>query len=175
MLDTGWRRGGFGDSNDELQFHDRAVSAMENYWRNESESASTPVWLERQFEFRIGPHYLRGRVDRVDRRPDGSFEVIDYKTGQRVETGRHGGDIQLALYRLGAREAWDTEIAAGSYYYVLEGEKVEVEASPDDRERVERTALEVGEGILGQDFEPRPSPGVCSWCDFRLVCPAAEA
>jgi len=175
MLDTGWRRGGFGDSNDELQFHDRAVTAMENYWKNESESASQPVWLERQFEFRIGPHYLRGRVDRVDRRPDGSFEVIDYKTGQRVETGRHGGDIQLALYRLGAREAWDTEIAAGSYYYVLEGEKVEVEASPDDRERVERTALEVGEGILGQDFEPRPSPGVCGWCDFRLVCPAAEA
>jgi DNA helicase-2/ATP-dependent DNA helicase PcrA len=175
MLDAGWRRGGFGDSNDELQFHDRAVSAMESYWMNERESDSTPVWLERQFEFRIGPHYLRGRVDRVDRRPDGSFEVIDYKTGQRVESGRHGGDIQLALYRLGAREAWDTEIAAGSYYYVLEGEKVEVEASPDDRERVERTALEVGEGVLGQDFEPRPSPAVCSWCDFRLVCPAAEA
>lgn len=175
MLDTGWRRGGFGDSNDELQFRDRAVSAMENYWKSERESDSTPVWLERQFEFRIGPHYLRGRVDRVDRRTDGSFEVIDYKTGQRVETGRHGGDIQLALYRLGAREAWDTEIKAGSYYYVLEGEKVEVEASPDDRERVERTALEVGEGILGQDFEPRPSPGVCGWCDFRLVCPASEA
>jgi DNA helicase II / ATP-dependent DNA helicase PcrA len=175
MLEAGWRRGGFGDSNDELQFRDRAVTAMENYWRNERESASQPVWLERQFEFRIGPHFLRGRVDRVDRRPDGEFEVIDYKTGQRVEAGRHGGDIQLALYRLGAREAWDTEIATGSYYYVLEGEKVEVEAAPDDRERVERTALEVGEGILGQDFEPRPSPGVCSWCDFRLVCPAAEA
>jgi DNA helicase-2/ATP-dependent DNA helicase PcrA len=175
MLDNGWRRGGFGDSNDELQFHDRAVSAMENYWNSERESDSQPVWLERQFEFRIGPHYLRGRVDRVDRRPDGSFEVIDYKTGQRVETGRHGGDIQLALYRLGAAEAWNTEIAAGSYYYVLEGEKVEVEAAPDDRERVERTALEVGEGVLGQDFEPRPSPAVCGWCDFRLVCPASEA
>ncbi|MEX1220129.1 MAG: ATP-dependent DNA helicase [Solirubrobacterales bacterium] len=175
MLDAGWRRGGFGDSNDELQFRDRAVTAMENYWDSERDSTSTPLWLERQFEFRIGPHFLRGRVDRVDRRPDGSFEVIDYKTGQRVETGRHGGDIQLALYRLGAREAWDTEIAAGSYYYVLEGEKVEVAAAPDDRERVERTTLEVGEGILGQDFEPRPSPDVCGWCDFRLVCPAAEA
>jgi DNA helicase-2/ATP-dependent DNA helicase PcrA len=52
---------------------------------------------------------------------------------------------------------------------------VPVESGPDDRERVERTALEVGEGILGQDFEPRPSPGVCGWCDFRLVCPASEA
>ena len=175
MLETGWRRSGFGDSNDELQFRDRAVSAMENYWQNESRSSQKPLWLERQFEFRIGPHYLRGRVDRVDRREDGSYEVIDYKTGQRVETGRHGGDIQLALYRLGAREAWDVEIASGSYYYVLEGEKDPVEAEADDRERVERTALEVGEGILGQDFEPRPSPGVCGWCDFRMVCPASEA
>ena len=175
MLDAGWRRTGFGESNDELQFRDRAVVAMENYWKNERESSSEPLWLERQFEFRIGPHYLRGRVDRVDRHEDGSFEVIDYKTGQRVETGRHGGDIQLALYRLGAREAWGTEIESGSYYYVLEGEKVSVEAEADDRERVERTALEVGEGILGQDFEPRPSPGVCGWCDFRTVCPASEA
>jgi DNA helicase-2/ATP-dependent DNA helicase PcrA len=175
LLDTGWRRSGFGNSHDELQFRDRAVSAMENYWRAESRSGSTPVWLERQFEFRIGPHYLRGRVDRVDRHEDGTYEVIDYKTGVRVDTVRHGGDIQLALYRLGAREAWDTEIENGSYYYVLEGEKVPVESGPDDRERVERTALEVGEGILGQDFEPRPSPAVCGWCDFRLVCPASEA
>ncbi len=175
LLENGWRRTGFGRSNDELQFHDRAVTAMEKYWRSESASDSTPVWLERQFEFRIGSHYLRGRVDRVDKAPDGSYEVIDYKTGQRVDSGRHGGDIQLALYRLGAAEAWKTEIESGSYYYVLEGEKVAVESGSDDRERVERTALEVGEGILGQDFEPRPSPGVCGWCDFRLVCPASEA
>ena len=34
--------------------------------------------------------------------------------------------------------------------------------------------IEVGEGIMGQDFEPRPSYEVCSWCDYRLICPAAE-
>ena len=45
----------------------------------------------------------------------------------------------------------------------------------DRVERVERTVLQVGEGILGQDFEPRPSPTVCSWCDYRLICPAAES
>ncbi|HMT05336.1 MAG TPA: ATP-dependent DNA helicase [Solirubrobacterales bacterium] len=175
LLDEGWRRGGFGNSNDELQFLDRAREAMRAYWRNEKSSKSKPAFLERQFEFRIGSHFLRGRVDRVDQDPEGNFEVIDYKTGQRVDSSRHGGDIQLALYRLGAREAWGIEPAAGSYYYVLEGEKVEVESSPDDRERVERTVLEVGEGVLGQDFEPRPSPAVCGWCDFKLVCPAAEA
>ena len=175
LLEEGWRRGGFGESHDELQFLDRAREAMRAYWASEQNSVSEPAFLERQFEFKVGPHFLRGRVDRIDRHPDGSFEVIDYKTGQRVDSSRHGGDIQIALYRLGAREAWGLEPESGSYYYVLEGEKVTVEAAPDDRERVERTVLEVGEGVLGQDFEPRPSPEVCGWCDFRLVCPAAEA
>jgi DNA helicase-2/ATP-dependent DNA helicase PcrA len=35
--------------------------------------------------------------------------------------------------------------------------------------------LEVGEGIRGQDFEPKPSYTICSWCDYRLICPASEA
>jgi hypothetical protein len=35
--------------------------------------------------------------------------------------------------------------------------------------------LEVAAGISGQDFEPRPSFENCSWCDFRLICPASEA
>ena len=175
LLEAGWRRSGFGDSNDELQFRDRAREAMRGYWETERASDSEPVWLERQFEFKLGPHFLRGRVDRVDRTGGGSYEVIDYKTGLRVDSDRFGGDIQLALYRLGAREAWDVEVGGGSYYYVLEGEKVAVESGPDDAERVERTVLEVGEGVLGQDFEPRPSPEVCGWCDYRMVCPASEA
>ena len=45
----------------------------------------------------------------------------------------------------------------------------------DDLERVERTVLEVAAGISDQDFEPRPSFENCSWCDFRLICPASEA
>ena len=58
---------------------------------------------------------------------------------------------------------------------MLADEKVEVASAPDDRERVERTVLEVGEGIRAQDFEPRPSYEVCSWCDYRVTCPASEA
>ena len=34
-----------------------------------------------------GDHVLRGRVDRVDRRPDGSYELIDYKTGKATHRG----------------------------------------------------------------------------------------
>jgi DNA helicase-2/ATP-dependent DNA helicase PcrA len=175
LLEAGWRRSGFGSSDDELQYRDRARDAMRVYWERERESEGEPVWLEKKFDFKIGPHHVRGRVDRVDRLPGGEHELIDYKTGERKTEEDLESDLQLALYRLAAKEAWDLDAPlSGSYYYVLDAEKVAAPTKPDDAERVERTVLQVAEGALGQDFEPRPSPRVCSWCDYRLICPAAE-
>ena len=148
---------------------------MRLYWERERVAEGEPVWLERKFDFKVGEHHVRGRVDRVDRLPDGDYELIDYKTGERKTEAELENDLQLALYRLAAREAWEVEASTGSYYYVLDAEKVAAPTKPDDAERVERTVLQVGEGVLGQDFEPRPSPTVCSWCDYRLICPAAES
>jgi DNA helicase-2/ATP-dependent DNA helicase PcrA len=175
LFESGWRRSGFGSSDDELQFRDRAREAMRLYWERERESEGVPVWLERKFDIRIGEHQVRGRVDRVDRLPDGSYELIDYKTGERKSEAQLENDLQLALYRLAASEAWGLEAGTGSYYYVLDADKVAAPVRADDAERVERTVLEVGEGVLGQDFEPRPAPTTCSWCDYRLICPAAES
>ncbi len=175
LFEAGWRRTGFGTSDDELQYRDRAREALRLYWERERVAESEPVWLERKFDFKVAEHHVRGRVDRVDRLPDGDYELIDYKTGERKTEADLDSDLQLALYRLAAREAWDIEAAFGSYYYVLDADKVVAPTKPDDAERVKRTVVTVGEGILGQDFEPRPSPSVCSWCDYRLICPAAES
>lgn len=175
LFETGWHRTGFGTSDDELQYRDRAREALRLYWERERVAEGEPIWLEKKFDFKVGEHHVRGRVDRVDRLPDGDFELIDYKTGERKTAAELENDLQLALYRLAARETWGIEAAFGSYYYVLDGDKVAAPTRPDDAERVERTVLQVGEGIIGQDFEPRPSATVCSWCDYRLICPAAES
>jgi DNA helicase-2/ATP-dependent DNA helicase PcrA len=175
LFEAGWRRGGFGGSDDEMQYRDRGREALRLYWQRERDSDSEPVWLERKFDFKVADHHVRGRVDRVDRLPDGNYELIDYKTGERKTEEDLDSDLQLALYRMAARAAWDIEAAYASYDYVLDAEKVEAPTRPDDAERVERTVVTVGEGVLSQDFEPRPSPSICSWCDYRLVCPAAES
>jgi DNA helicase II / ATP-dependent DNA helicase PcrA len=175
LFEAGWRRAGFGSSDDELQYRDRAVASLSRYQERHHRSDADPVWLERSFSFTIGPHQLRGRVDRIDRLPGGGYELIDYKTGQAKAAAELADDVQLALYRLGAREAWRIEAELASYWYVLDDERVPVAAAPDDAERVERTVLEAGAGITSQDFEPRPSYEICSWCDYRLICPASEA
>jgi DNA helicase-2/ATP-dependent DNA helicase PcrA len=175
LFEAGWRRTGFGASDDELQYRDRAVAALARYEERHARSESSPVWLERNFAFAIGPHKLRGRVDRVDRLPGGGYELIDYKTGDPGSGPKLSGDVQLALYRMAAREAWEVDAEVGTYWYVLADERVPVPTQTDDAERVERTVLEVAGGISDQDFEPRPSYEICSWCDYRLICPASEA
>ena len=117
---------------------------------------------------------LRGRVDRVDRLPEGGWELIDYKTG-RAEDARRSceQDVQLSLYAVAAREAWQLGEARGAYYYVLDDAKVPVPAAAG-RDWIEEVATEVADGILSQGFEPTPSYAACAICDYRLVCPAAE-
>ena len=174
LFEASWRRSGFGDSDDEQQFRERAVEALERYWREDRESEAEPVWFERSFAFRLGPHLLRGRVDRVDRHPDGSYELIDYKTGKAKTEEELHEDVQLSLYQMGARESWRLETSAQSYLYVLTGEKVPVAHSDQELERVKSTVAGIAGGILKQDFEPKPSAEVCRLCDYRIICPAAE-
>jgi DNA helicase-2/ATP-dependent DNA helicase PcrA len=174
LLDAGWRRGGFGDSEEERQFRAKATQALVRYHDRFRDEDAEPVWFERSFQFRMGPHLLRGRVDRVDKLPDGGYELIDYKTGRPKSVAQLRDDVQLSLYAVGAREAWELEAAQQAYYYVLDDTKVPVPRSQGDRDWITETVFEVADGILGQGFEPTPSFAACSVCDYRIACPAAE-
>jgi DNA helicase-2/ATP-dependent DNA helicase PcrA len=174
LLEAGWRRGGFGDSEEERQLRAKATNSLIRYHERFQGEEAEPVWFERAFQFRMGPHLLRGRVDRVDRLPDGGYELIDYKTGRPKTAAQLREDVQLSLYAVGARESWQLEAAQQAYYYVLDDEKVPVERSEEDRDWITDTVLEVADGIQGQGFEPTPSYAACSMCDYRIACPAAE-
>jgi DNA helicase-2/ATP-dependent DNA helicase PcrA len=175
LLDAAWRRAGFGDSEQERQLRAKALGALTRYHERFRSSKSEPLWFERQFAFRIGPHLLRGRVDRVDRLPSGEYELIDYKTGRPKTPAQLAEDVQLSLYALGAREAWELESSRQAYYYLLDDRKLTLPGDGGGRAEWVREAVEqVAAGIRSQEFEPTPSLEACSACDYRLICPAAE-
>jgi RecB family exonuclease len=179
LLDACWRRAGLaveGSPGGELL--EKARTALTRYHGRLQSQDSEPVWFERQFQFRLGPHHLRGRVDRVDRlasSDQAEYELIDYKTSRPKTPLELHDDVQLSLYALAAREDWQLESSRQAYYYVLDDLKVPVAREQRDAESVRELVLEVGEGILAQEFEPTPSSAACAICDYRIVCPAAEA
>jgi RecB family exonuclease len=178
LLEQSWRRSGFGTSDEhERELHGKARAALVRYHERLHGQDSEPVWFERPFSFRLGPHHLRGRVDRVDRLTAGAgdeHELIDYKTSRPKSAEQLEDDIQLSLYALAARESWGLEASRQAYYYVLDDLKVPVPRDDSDAEAVKDLVLAAGEGILSQHFEPTPSLAACSLCDYRIVCPAAE-
>ena len=174
LLDAGWRRGGFGASEQERQLRGKATAALTRYHERAACDRAAPVWFERQFQFKLGPHTLRGRVDRVDRLPGGEYELIDYKTGRPKNAAQLADDVQLSLYAVGARESWQLDASRQAYYYLLDDQKVALSDDAGRGEWVRDVATEVAEGIRSQGFEPTPSYAACAICDYRLVCPAAE-
>ncbi|HEY1451620.1 MAG TPA: PD-(D/E)XK nuclease family protein [Solirubrobacteraceae bacterium] len=179
LLDASWRRAGFGDSEQERGFREKAREALERYYDRLAVQEAEPVWFERSFSFQLGPHHLRGRVDRVDRIPDdaegeGRYELIDYKTSRPKSAEQLEDDVQLSLYALAAREDWGLRSSSQAYYYVLDDLKVPVPRGAQDEASVETLVMDVGDGILAQQFEPTPSHSACSICDYRIVCPVAE-
>jgi DNA helicase II / ATP-dependent DNA helicase PcrA len=174
LFEACWRRGGFGESDRELELHAKARAALVLYHQHLEAHEAEPVWFERSFSFKLGVHHLRGRVDRVDRLPDDTYELIDYKTSRPKTAEQLREDVQLSLYALGARESWEVRAERLSYYYVLDDLKVPVPSAEMDPDWIARVVAEVGEAILAQRFEPTPSPSVCGLCDYRIACPAWE-
>lgn len=82
----------------------------------EAETAERPV-LE------IDGWGLHGAIDRVDRAPDGSALVLDYKLSRVVtprEKFEEQAKLQLQLYLIAVAEHWDAD-AVGGLYHPLRG------------------------------------------------------
>ena len=96
LLETSWRRAGFGDSDEERQLRQKATAALTRYHERARSDEARPVWFERQFSFKLGPHLVRGRVDRVDRLPTGRVRA-DRLQDRPPEVGRAAGHRRAAV------------------------------------------------------------------------------
>ena len=174
LLALAWRRGGFTDSDEERQLREKARVALTRYQERLEQDGGEPRWFERSFNFPLGRNHIRGRVDRIDALPGGGYELIDYKTGVPKRAEQLRDDVQLALYALAAREAWQIEATERTYYYVLDDERVRLGSADGAPGWIEETVEEVAGAVMAQAFEPTPSFAVCAMCEYRIACPAAE-
>jgi len=124
-----------------------------------------------------GTLVLRGSIDLVEGRRDGSLRVTDHKTGRAwakdgVVVG--GGQVlQPLLYALVAERILARPVTAGRLYYCTSTGEYAERVVPLDRlgrDAVSRV-VETVDAALRQGFLPAmPQPGACGFCDYRRVC-----
>jgi ATP-dependent helicase/nuclease subunit B len=134
-------------------------------------SRPDPVILDGRF-------MLRGAVDVVERRRDGSvLRVTDHKTGKNRTTGRTvlgGGRIlQPVLYGMAIEEALGQPVSSGRLFYCTTAGGFAERDIPlnDVTRRAGLEALEIIDRAIELGFLPAaPDERMCTWCDFRPVC-----
>ena len=129
LLEAGWRRGGFGDSEEERQFRAKATQALVRYHDRFARRTASRSGSSAPSSSGSARTCCAGASTASTGCPDGGYELIDYKTGRPKTAAQLREDVQLSLYAVGARESWELEAASQSYYYVLDDEKVPVERS----------------------------------------------
>lgn len=173
-LDAHWQDYGYADEAEESRWRAKAERVLARFHGAAASRRSKTVASEKEFVWRLGDHQVRGMIDRVDQRPDGAYELVDYKTGPHVPTPEQvGADAQLRFYALGARRGLG--IAAGflTVDAVAAGESVTVAYDGAGEEALAGDIAAAASGIEGGAFAPDMS--YCPRCDFRRDCVFSSA
>lgn len=158
-------------------YFDYGAQCLRNYYEcyhpfNQSQTLKT----ETRIFFTLDPagqYRLRGVIDRVARRLDGTYEIHDYKTGRSLPPQPVlDADRQLGLYQLGLMNLWpDAQRVELLWHYVGFKTTLRSQRRPEQLEVLRADTIQLIDRIEAEkDFEPRKNDW-CDWCEFRAACP----
>mgnify|MGYP001568499616 CR=1 FL=1 len=171
---------------DERIYFEDGVRMLTRFYERNAPWNYTILDLESHFEVAVADpasgevHILAGKIDRIDKRPDGTYEIIDYKTARRMPSQADvHKNLQLALYSLGVQKRWPhitPENLTLSLHFLKHGEKLSAPATQAATDEVAARLLKTIREIAGRirsakNFEPAPGP-LCNWCGYKPMCPA---
>src|SRR5690606_33384348 len=121
---------------------------------------------EQQVVTTVGEVPFRGIVDRLDRAPDGSLEVTDYKSG-RAPSVRYSDDrlSQVLLYAAAVQSLTGERPRRARLLYL--GQKI-IDVEVTDAalgpvvDSLHTTWQSLRDDLAADDFDPKPGP-LCGW------------
>lgn len=132
--------------------------------------------LEERVQLCLDPvknYWLTGFIDRLTQKPDGTFEIHDYKTaGSLPAQEKMDQDRQLALYQMAIQEKFpDAQKVKLVWHYVAFDREMVSQRTSQQQQELRRETVELIDEIqTATDFQPRPSQ-LCYWCVYSDICP----
>ncbi len=174
LLDKYWVSGGYESKKQERE---RLLEGKEALTKMDHELSSIkPDRLEWSFTFPLpSGDRLRGRIDRLDRHPDGTVSIIDYKTGNPKEESQARKDLQLGVYIMALESSGREKVKDVTLSYITHQKKVTV--SKEDfalakiHNQIESSVSNLKKDLTNDNFKAKPDKIKCQYCEFKSLCP----
>ncbi len=102
LYDKFWISAGYKTPQEEKEYYLNGRQWLINYYEKfVKEKFITAYATEEYFELPIGKntHVMIGYIDRIQKNPDGTFEILDYKTDPKIRSQQEvDSDLQLTIY-----------------------------------------------------------------------------
>lgn len=156
----------FGEGKEILERHIEKVRSQP--------SEAKVLMVEKQVRMPFANDFdLVGRIDRLDEYPDGTLEIIDYKSGRHsVSTEEVQTDLAMNLYQLMVHHRFPGRKVKATIIALRTGDSASWSLPDDERETLEQDVHELGKHILSKNWEEAVPVGkaLCPQCDFLPLC-----
>jgi len=172
-LEENWLTSGYSSPEEAAEALAEGRVLVEGYVAStiKADEGTTTLFVEKELQMDMGDWTLSGRIDRISERPDGTIEIIDYKSGNSSpESPIH--DIAMGCYALLAAPMFPGKRLATTIISLQTGERASAERNQQELEEFEADIRRLASEILNRDYptiDPKPKP-LCNHCDFLRVC-----
>jgi DNA helicase-2/ATP-dependent DNA helicase PcrA len=174
LYDQVWIEDWYRDTDQREEYYEKGKKILREFYKTHEGQWTIPVSLEGWFKIKVGEYLLHGRIDRIDKLPDGTLEIIDYKTGKAKEKVTGEDKDQLLIYQLATEQLPQYRYMGATqkltFYYINDNIKVSFLGTPEELRGLQEKLISVIERIHSGDFVATPSQFVCGSCDFRDIC-----
>lgn len=185
ILDQNWIGEGYSDKIHEKKFLEKGKLYLSGFLKESFSPKILPMVLEQPFAIplflkkdkTVRPIKIGGKIDRVDMLPNGTIEIIDYKTGATIPTQKEVNEnLQLSFYALANYKIPQApfgkipEKVKLSLYFLDTQEKISTTRTREQLEKAVEEIFRVREEIEKSDFKCSGHMFCQNNCEYSLFC-----
>lgn len=167
-------------SNTEIKemYLQRGVNELNNYYQHLFDTPISNLYAtEYKIEYETENYKFKGIIDKLEKNPDGTFNIIDYKTSKPESekaisyNGKYKNYYnQMCLYKYFFEKITGNKVKETNFLFLLDGKTRVLNLTEEECKQVIYDFEQTLENIKNCNFEPNYEESGCTYCPYKDFC-----
>ena len=154
----------------ELELWKKKLVSLIEFQKVRDENGIKIFQVEQPFNIKYKGINLKGKIDRIDKYPDNTYEILDYKTSaslkvDTIKSYEDSLDFQLEFYQIAVRDKMIKSVG----YYDLNDSTIKTEVVLDEKLALLDLHLESLK-TKTVNFKKTDNLTNCQFCPYKIIC-----